>query len=186
MSEDKVKVILDWSTTRKVKNIQSFLGLANFYCRFIPYYSDIVILLTRLTWKNTLSKWTSQCQEAFDSLKKAFTSALTLAQWKPGALLIVETDASDYALATILSMVTNDGVHLLVFLSWTFTAPELNYNVHNKELLAIYEAFCTWCHGLDSGPTPDIPQTFASPDLQSSGRVMTQHGWVMMSLVMGS
>lgn len=56
--EDKVKVILDWPTPHKVKDIQSFLGFANFYRRFIPYYSDIVILLTRLTRKNTLWKWT--------------------------------------------------------------------------------------------------------------------------------
>lgn len=141
MSKDKVKVILDWPTLRKVKDIQSFLDFANFYRRFIPYYSNIVVLLTRLTRKNTLWKWTPQCQEAFDSLKKAFTSAPTLMQWKPGAPLIVETDALDYALAAILSMVTDDGVHPLVFLSRTFTALELNYNVHNKELLAIYEAF---------------------------------------------
>ena len=121
MSEDKVKIILDWPTPRKVKDVQSFLGFANFYRRFIPYYSDIVVPLTWLTRKNTPWKWTPQCQEAFDSLKKAFTSAPTLAQWKPGAPLIVETDASDYALAAILSMVTNDGVHPLAFLSRTFS-----------------------------------------------------------------
>ena len=141
MSEDKVKVILDWPVPRKVKDIQSFLGFANFYRRFIPYYSDIVVPLTRLTRKNTPWKWTPQCQESFETLKKAFTSAPTLAQWQPGAPLIVETDASDYALAAILSMVTEDGVHPLAFLSQTFSAAELNYDVHDKELLAIFEAF---------------------------------------------
>ena len=63
-------------------------------------------------------------------------------------------DASDYALAAILSMVTDDGVHLLAFLSRTFTAPELNYNVYNKELLAIYEAFHAWRHCLEGSSHP--------------------------------
>ena len=59
--------------------------------------------------------------------------------------LIVETDASDYALAAILSIVNEDNeVHLVAFHSRTFTAAELNYNTHDKELLAIFEAFKIW------------------------------------------
>ena len=57
----------------------------------------------------------------------------------------METDASDYALAAILSIVNKDNeVHLVVFHSRTFTMAELNYNTHNKELLAIFEAFKIW------------------------------------------
>lgn len=175
MSEDKVKIILDWPTPRKVKDVQSFLGFANFYRRFIPYYSDIVVPLTRLTRKNTPWKWTPQCQEAFDTLKKAFTSAPTLAQWKPGAPLIVETDASDYALAAILSMVTDDGVHPLAFLSRTFTAPELNYDVHDKELLAIYEAFRAWCHYLEGSSHPiDVITDHKNLEYFSTTKLLTR------------
>ena len=65
-----------------------------------------------------------------------------LAHWIPGTPLIVETDASDYALAAILSIIslTDSEIHPIAFHSWTFTLPELNYDVHNKELLAIFEA----------------------------------------------
>jgi len=57
----------------------------------------------------------------------------------------VETDASDYALAAILSIVNEDNeVHLVAFHSHTFTMVELNYNTHDKELLAIFEAFKIW------------------------------------------
>ena len=54
---------------------------------------------------------------------------------------MVETDASDYALAAILSIIINDELHQIAFLSRTFTSTELNYDVHDKELLAIFEAF---------------------------------------------
>ena len=76
--------------------------------------------------------------------------------WIPGSPLIIETDTSDYALATILSMVslTDNEVHPIAFHSRTFMPPELNYNVHDKELLAIFEAFKIWHHYLKGSPTP--------------------------------
>ena len=153
MSNDKIKIIQDWLEPMKVKDIQSFLGFTNFYCRFIFNYSDIVIPLTRLTRKDIPWKFDSSCQDAFNSLKKAFTSAPILTHWIPNAQLIVETDASDYALAAILSIVNKDNeVHPVAFHSRTFTAAELNYNTHDKELLAIFEAFKIWRHYL-SGST---------------------------------
>jgi len=57
----------------------------------------------------------------------------------------VETNASDYALATILSIMTKDNeIHPIAFHSQMFSALELNYNIHNKELLAIFQAFKIW------------------------------------------
>jgi len=152
MSNDKIKIIQDWLEPKKVKNIQSFLGFANFYCQFIFNYSDIVIPLTCLIWKDIPWKFDSSCVDAFNSLKKAFISAPILTHWIPNAQLIVETDASDYALAAILSIVNEDNeVHPVVFHSRTFTVVELNYDTHNKKLLAIFEAFKIWRHYLE-GP----------------------------------
>jgi len=142
MFHDKIKIIQDWLEPKKVKNIQSFLGFANFYRWFIFNYSDIVISLTRLTQKDIPWKLDFSCQDAFNSLKKAFTSTPILTHWIPDAQLIVETDASDYALTAILSIVNEDNkVHPVAFHSRTFTAVELNYDIYNKELLAIFEAF---------------------------------------------
>ena len=142
ISNNKVKIIQDWPEPKKVKDIQSFLGFANFYRRFIFNYSDIVIPLTRLTRKDIPWKFDSSCQDAFNSLKKAFTSAPILTYWIPDTQLIVETDASDYTLTTIISIVNEDNeVHLVTFHSHNFTAVELNYDTHDKELLAIFEAF---------------------------------------------
>jgi len=65
-----------------------------------------------------------------------------LTHWIPDTQITVKTDASDYTLAAVLSITTLDGeVHPIAFHSLTFSAPELNYDVHDKELLAIFEAF---------------------------------------------
>jgi len=155
MFDDKIKIIQDWLEPKKVKDIQSFLGFVNFYCWFIFNYSDIVIPLTCLTRKNIPWKFDSSCQDAFNSLKKAFTSAPILTHWIPNTQLIVETNASDYALAAILSIINEDNeVHSVAFHSRTFTAAELNYNTHDKELLAIFEAFKIWRHYLEGPAYP--------------------------------
>ena len=142
MAPYKVQIIQDWPEPRKVKDVQSFLGFANFYRRFIFGYSEITVPLTRLTRKGTTWHFSDECRSAFEALKKAFTTAPVLTHWIPDTQITVETDASDYALATVLSITTLNGeLHLIAFHSRTFSAPELNYDVHDKELLAIFEAF---------------------------------------------
>ena len=145
MDQSKVQTIQDWPEPRKVKDIQSFLGITNFYRRFISGYSDIVVPLTRLTRKGTPWNFMDQAWSAFKLLKSAFTSAPVLTHWVPDRPIIVETDASDYALGAILSIETDSGeVHHVAYHSRTFTSPELNFDTHDKELLAIFEAFRVW------------------------------------------
>ena len=118
MAADKVKAILDWPVPWKIKDIQSFLGFANFYRCFIFNYSNIVVPMTRLTQKDTPWVWSTQCQQAFNTLKEAFTNAPILMHWEPNCPLIVEMDASDYAIAAILSLKkSNREIHLVAFLS---------------------------------------------------------------------
>jgi len=145
MSNNNVKIIQDWPEPKKVKNIQFFLGFTNFYCWFIFNYSNIVIPLIYLTQKDIPWKFDSSCCEAFNSLKKAFISAPILTHWIPNAQLIMETDTLDYALTAILSIINKDNeVHLVAFYFCTFTVVKLNYDTHDKELLAIFEAFKIW------------------------------------------
>jgi len=176
MSDDKVKIIQDWPEPKKVKDIQSFLGFVNFYRRFIFNYSDIVIPLTRLIRKDIPWKFDSSCQDAFNSLKKAFTSASILTHWIPSAQLIVETDASDYALAAILSIVNEDNeVHPVAFHSRTFTVVELNYDTYDKEFLAIFEAFKIWWHYLEGLAYPiDVVTDHKNLEYFSTTKVLTR------------
>jgi len=75
--------------------------------------------------------------------------------WVPDTQLVVETNASDYALVAILSIMTKDNkIHPIAFHSQMFSALELNYDVHNKELLAIFEAFKIWRHYLEGSASP--------------------------------
>ncbi len=118
MSKDKVKAILDWPILWKVKDIQSFLGFANFYHHLIYEYSDIIILLTHLTCKGTPWKFNDKCMAAFNKLKQAFTHTPILTHWVPNWQLVMETDTSNYAITAILSISLEDGKnHPIAFLS---------------------------------------------------------------------
>ena len=176
MFDNKVKIIQDWPEPKKVKDIQFFLGFTNFYCQFIFNYLDIVILLTRLIWKNISWKFDSSCHDAFNSLKKTFTSTPILTHWISNAQLIVETDTLDYALTTILSIVNEENeVHLVTFHSHTFTIAELNYNIYDKKLLAIFEAFKIWRHYLEGLAYPiDVVTDHKNLEYFSTTKVLAQ------------
>lgn len=103
MDPTKVNTILDWNQPTNVKEVQSFLGFANFYRRFVMGYSAIAAPLTELTKKDKEFEWTTAAQGAFDRLKQAFTRAPILLTFDPEKPIVVETDASDYALGAVLS-----------------------------------------------------------------------------------
>ena len=132
----------------------SFLGFSNFYHRFIYGYSEITVPLMRLTWKDVPWVFSNDCRESFEKLKKAFITALVLTHWILDTPIMVETDASDYTLAAVFSIQTLDGdYHLVAFHSWTFKDAETNYDVHDKELTATYNAFKHWRHYLEGAGT---------------------------------
>ena len=111
MDSAKIQTIMDWPEPRKVKDIQSFLGFANFYQHFISDYPKIVVPLTRLNCKGTQWNFTDE------AWKSAFTSAPVLTNWEPNKPLIIETDASGYALGAILSIISDSGnMHAVMWL----------------------------------------------------------------------
>ena len=175
MSDDKVKIIQDWLEPKKVKDIQFFLGFAKFYCWFIFNYLDIIISLSCLTQKNIPWKFDFSCHNAFNSLKKAFISAPILTHWISDTQLIMKTDVSDYALTAILFIVNKENeVHLVAFHFRTFTIAELNYNIYDKELLAIFKAFKIWQYYL-KGPAYPINIVMDHKNLEyfSTTKVLT-------------
>jgi hypothetical protein len=176
MAEDKVKTILDWPEPRKVKDVQSFLGFCNFYRRFIYGYSDIVIPLTRLTRKNFPWNFDEKCRTAFETLKRQFTQAPVLTKWVPDSELILETDASDYALAAIISRRTPDGeIHPIAFHSRSFHSAELNYDTHDKELLAIFEAFKHWRQYFEGSGIPiDVVTDHRNLEYFATTKILTR------------
>ena len=145
MDPRKVASIVEWPEPTTIKDVQSFLGLANYYRRFVEGYSQVVAPLLQLTHKDQRFEWTGECTQAFRDLKKRFTTAPILTLFKEEREVILETDASDYALSACLHQPDEKGrMHPVAFYSRKFQSAELNYDVHDKELLAIIEAFREW------------------------------------------
>ena len=145
----KIQGILDWQTPKNLKEVRSFTGFTNFYRRFIKDFSKIARPLHALTHKDTPFQWSSACQQAFDNLKHAFTSApvLTLPDHTCPFRLI--TDASDFAISAVLEQPDEiNRWHPVAFLSKSMTDAERNYDIHDKELLAIICSLETYRHYL--------------------------------------
>ena len=149
MEKGKVDAVLNWPTLKNVKDVQQFLGFANFYRRFIRGFSRMSYPLSKLTRKKQRWIWTEAQQEAFDALKKAFTTAPVLAHPDPSKPFIIEADASKYAYGGILSQKDDEGkLRPIAFMSKSMTPAERNYDIYDKEMLAIIRALESWRHHL--------------------------------------
>ena len=154
---DKVKVeaIQEWPTPERLRDVRAFLGFANFYRRFIKGYSEVIRPMTLLTQKEMKFPWGIAQQEAFGQLKKAFTSAPVLARFDYDRDAIVETDASDFVSAGVLSQYDDQGIlHPVAFYSKKHAPAECNYEIYDKELLAVVRAFEEWRAELQSVRNP--------------------------------
>jgi RNase H-like domain found in reverse transcriptase/Reverse transcriptase (RNA-dependent DNA polymerase)/Integrase zinc binding domain/Integrase core domain/Chromo (CHRromatin Organisation MOdifier) domain len=155
MDPTKVDAVRNWPEPRHVKDLQTFLGFANFYRRFIAGYSRVCQPLTELTRKDTPWDWPSnpRRQAAFRHLCTLFTSAPILRHFDFDRPVVVETDSSDYVSAGVLSQPDDTGViHPVAFFSKKLTPAECNYEIYDKELLAIVRSFEEWRPYLESAP----------------------------------
>ncbi|GJP75885.1 hypothetical protein CLOP_g6290, partial [Closterium sp. NIES-67] len=140
----KVEAVRTWKTPENVKELQQFLGFANYYNRFVPQYAKLAAPLTDLLKKNTPYKWEPQHQEAVEQLKQALTSALVLVLQDPERDYVIEADASDQAVGAVLMQDQGSGLQPIAYLSKKLHGAELNYPIHDKEALAIVIAFKAW------------------------------------------
>ena len=180
MDAVKVKAVQEWAVPKTVKDIQSFLGFANFYRRFIKDFSRIVkpmVRLTRTKDPSVVWDWNQACQDAFDGLKKAFTEAPVLAYFTPGLETILETDASDYVTSAVLSQRGTDGIlRPIAYLSTKMDPAECNYDIYDKELMAIVKAFEEWRPELMNAEFDDDELTEATrPTLVYSDHKNLEH-----------
>ena len=103
--------------------------------------------------------WGQEQTAAFAYLKKLFTTAPILCHFILDKQMVVETDASDYALGCVLSQIIDKKLHPVAFHSRKFNSAEINYEIHDKELLAIVTAFKEWRHYLEGGQHQAIVYT---------------------------
>ena len=145
MEEVKVKGILEWPTPKCVKDVQKFLGLANYYCQFIEGFASIARLLHNMVKKDKKWEWTEKQNKAFEELKKRFTEEPVLTAPDLDKKMRMEIDTSDYATGRVLSMECEDGLwRLVAFLSKSLNETERNYEIHDKEMLVIIRELEVW------------------------------------------
>jgi hypothetical protein len=148
---EKVEIIRNWKEPRTVKGIQSFLGFCNFYRRFIQDYGIIARPLIHLTRQNIPFIFDLDCSKAFQELKERLLSAPILRHYDPELETMLETDASDGVVASVLSQLHPGGEwHPVAFFSKTMAPAECNYEIHDKEMLAIIRSLSQWRAELQS------------------------------------
>jgi hypothetical protein len=150
MSLSKVESIFRWEAPKNVNDIPIFLGFANFYCRFIKNLSAVCKPISDLVKGDSKNFHRGPEQSsAVAYLKDAFTSAPILYHFASERQTMVEIEASDFALGCVLSQVIDKRLHPVPFHSQKFNKAEVNYEIHDQELLAIITAFKEWRHYLE-------------------------------------
>jgi len=148
MDPMKVKGVQDWPRPSSKHDLQQFLGFINYYRRFIQGFAHIAHPLHRLTG-NEQWHWGAVEEEAFQNLKNAITSAPVLTMPTDDLPFRVEADSSDYATGAVLSQEQRDGKwHPVAFISRSLNDVERNYNIFDKEMLAIMRSLQEWRHYL--------------------------------------
>ncbi|SJL14660.1 uncharacterized protein ARMOST_18125 [Armillaria ostoyae] len=147
MDPVKLAGIAEWPTPTKKKELQSFLGFTNFYRKFIKNYSKVVRALTQLTG-NAEWTWGAAQNQAFQQLKKQMAEDVILAIPNGTGRFRVEADASNGAIGAVLSQEQEGRWRPVAFMSKALTATERNYEIYDKELLAIMLALSEWRHYL--------------------------------------
>ncbi|KAG5270294.1 hypothetical protein AALO_G00191040 [Alosa alosa] len=161
MDPKKTQVVRDWPQPTSVKEVQRFLGFANFYRKFIRNFSSVAAPLSNLTRKKPGPFiWTPEAERAFQDLKVRFTSAPILTLPDPPLPFTVEVDASDVAVGAVLSQCPADGkLHPCAFFSSRLSDAEMNYDVGDRELLAIKLALDEWRHWPEGAQHPFVVWT---------------------------
>ena len=145
MDPVKVQAIRDWDTPSNVVQVQSFLGFCNFYRRFVQGFAHMTKPLTELTRKGALFKWTDDCGRAFQALKDRVSLEPLLLHFDRNKEAILEVDASDWAYGGVLSQEDQNGIlRPVAFLSKNMLPAECNYEIYDKELLAIVRCLEQW------------------------------------------
>ena len=150
MEKEKVKGVLEWLTLKCVKDIQKFLGLVNYYHQFIKGFATVARPLHDLVKKDKKWEWTEREEKAFQKLKERFIKEPVLAAPDIDKKMRMEVDALDYATGGVLSMECEDGLwRPVAFLSKSLNETKRNYEIHDKEILAIVRGLEVWRHLLE-------------------------------------
>jgi hypothetical protein len=146
---EKVDAIINWPTPTNVTGVQGFLGISGYVRRYLEQYADTSRPMTMLLRKEQPFEWREKQQQAFEKIKELVRKAPILQLHDPELQSMIRPDASGFALGLVYEQIKENGERVIVaFYSRQFTMAERNYDVHDRELLAIVEAFKHWRHYL--------------------------------------
>uniref|UniRef100_A0A8K9UP97 Gypsy retrotransposon integrase-like protein 1 n=1 Tax=Oncorhynchus mykiss TaxID=8022 RepID=A0A8K9UP97_ONCMY len=157
MESDRITAVRNWPTPTTVKELQRFLRFSNYYRRFIRGFGQVAAPITSLLKGGPVRlQWSAEANRAFEHLKTLFTSAPVLAHPDPSLPFIVEVDASEAGIGAVLSQRSGTPLKLrpCAFFSKKLSPAERNYDVGNRELLAVVEALKVWRHWLEGAKHP--------------------------------
>ncbi|XP_041452504.1 uncharacterized protein K02A2.6-like [Lytechinus variegatus] len=137
-TEEKVQAVKDAPRPKNVQELRSYLGMLQYYARFLPNLSSVIHPLNELLSSKTPWKWTHECEKAFEASKDELVSSQVLAHYDVDLPLGLACDASPYGVGAVLSHIMPDGEERpIAFASRTLTSSERNYAQLEKEALAL-------------------------------------------------
>ena len=140
----KVEAVQSWPPPQNIHDLRAFLGLANYYRRFVENYSQKTLPLTRMLKKGAAVNMGEEETSAFQAIKAALTAAPVLAVADPQLGYRIVTDASDFAIGAILLQDQGQGFQPIAYESRKLQPAELRRNVYEKEMLAVLHSLKTW------------------------------------------
>ena len=150
MEKEKVQGVIEWPVPKSVKDVQKFLGLANYYRWFVKDFAKIARPLHEMTRKENKWSWGERQQKAFEELKERFMTEPVLVTPDLDKEMRVEADALDFATGGVLSMKCEDEKwRPVAYISKSLNEAERNYEIHDKEMLAIIRCLEAWRHFLE-------------------------------------
>ncbi len=145
MNSRKIQAVVDWSTFNNLTQMQFFMNFCNFYRCFIKNFSKIVHSMIQLTQKKIIFEWNKVCQTALDHMKRCMTETSILRHFDQTCDFILEIDSFDYVNDEVLSQYDDEDIlHSIAFYSKNMSSAECNYEIYDKKLLIIIQAFEHW------------------------------------------
>jgi predicted aspartyl protease/transposase InsO family protein len=141
---NKTEVLRNWVKPTTITGVKSFLGFCGFYRQFIKDFGKIALPLTKITRPTVPFEWNPDCDIAFEVLKQSLLKIQSLYHFDSDLDTKVETDSSDGVVAGVLSQKHGDNWYPVGFYSHVLSGHEPNWEIHDKELYAIVEAFKRW------------------------------------------
>src|SRR6266568_4796314 len=145
MDRVKVQGVDSWERPKNLKELRGWMGFINFYRRFIEGFSKTARVLNELTKKEVPWEWTDEREEAFQKLKRLICAEPVLLMPKLEKPFELEVDASNYAIGATLNQKDERGRwHPVAYYSTTLSETERNYDIYDKELLAVVKSLRHW------------------------------------------